>query len=142
MMRRGNYQPQTFAPDCKRRAAFLLLLASLVCASASRAAAQGGEFRVEYTVEVANTNAHLFHVTTDVKGVRDAQLDLALPTWTPGWYTVENYARNILRFKFTDGEGREVPHQMTRKQTWRVQTNGARALKIDFDYFANVLALN
>jgi predicted metalloprotease with PDZ domain len=142
MMKQRDSQPQIFAPVFKRRAAFLLLLASLVLASASVVAAQGGEFRVDYTVEVANTNAHLFHITTDVKNVRGEQLDLALPTWTPGWYTVENYAKNILRMKFTDGEGHELPHQMTRKQTWRITTNGAREVKIDFDYFANVLALN
>jgi predicted metalloprotease with PDZ domain len=142
MMGRENFHPRRYAPDFKRRAAFLLLLASLILASASVAAAQSGEFRVDYTVEVANTNAHLFHVTADVKNVRGEQLDLALPAWTPGWYTVENYAKNILRMKFTDGGGHELPHQMTRKQTWRVTTNGAREIKIDFDYFANVLALN
>jgi predicted metalloprotease with PDZ domain len=130
------------ASNYRRRAAFLLLLASLVLTSASVAAEQDNQFRVEYTVEVANTDAHLFHVTTDVKNVRDAQLDLALPTWTPGWYTVENYAKNILRFKVTDADGRALPHQMTRKQTWRIQTNGAHEVRIDFDYFANVLALN
>jgi predicted metalloprotease with PDZ domain len=138
-MGREILRRQIYATDLKRRTAFLLLLASLACVSAS---AQGNEFRVDYTVEVASTAGHLFHVTTDVKNVRDAQLELSLPTWTPGWYTVENYAKNILRLKVTDTEGRELPHQLTRKQTWRITTNGAHEVKIDFDYFANVLALN
>jgi predicted metalloprotease with PDZ domain len=142
VMRREKSHTQNFTLEFRRRAAFLLLLAVLLLVSASSVAAQGGDFRVDYTVEVANTNAHLFHVTADVKGVRGEQLDLALPTWTPGWYTVENYAKNILRMKFTDAEGHALPHQMTRKQTWRVTTNGAREVLIDFDYFANVLALN
>lgn len=133
---------RTCAHGFKGRVALFCLLASLVCASASVASAQSDGFRVEYAVEVANTNAHLFHVTTDVKNVRDAQLDLALPTWTPGWYTVENYAKNVLRLRVTDAEGRELPHQLTRKQTWRITTNGAHEIKIEFDYFANVLALN
>jgi predicted metalloprotease with PDZ domain len=141
-MRRENLHRRTSATDLKRRIAFLFLLASIFCASVSVAAAQGDEFRVDYTVEVASTTGHLFHVTADVRGVRDSQLELSLPMWTPGWYTVENYAKNILRFKVTDAEGRELPHQLTRKQTWRVQTNGAREVKINFDYFANVLALN
>ncbi|MFL6229798.1 MAG: M61 family metallopeptidase [Pyrinomonadaceae bacterium] len=142
MMRRENFQPLKFARVFTRRAAFLLMLAALVCVSASHAAAQSDQLRVDYMVEVANTNAHLFHVTADVKGVRGEQVDLALPTWTPGWYTVENYAKNILRMKFTDAEGHPLPHQMTRKQTWRITTNGAREVLVEFDYFANVLALN
>lgn len=141
-MRREILRAPVCAPDITRRVRFLCVLATLLCASASVAAAQTDQFRVDYTVEVADTNGHLFHVTADVKGVRDAQLDLALPTWTPGWYTVENYAKNILRMKFTDAAGHELSHQMMRKQTWRITTGGAREVKIDFDYFANVLALN
>jgi predicted metalloprotease with PDZ domain len=108
---------------------------------ASLSFAQDNTFRVDHAVEVA-TATHLFHVTTELKNVRQPQLDLALPAWTPGWYTVENYAKNILRMKFTDGEGRELVHRLTRKQTWRIETNGAREIKVEFDYFANVLALN
>jgi predicted metalloprotease with PDZ domain len=142
MMRQKTSQSRNFEQRFKHGLAFLFVLASLVCASASVAAAQDDQLRVDYTVEVASTSGHLFHVTADVKGVREAQLELALPTWTPGWYTVENYFKNVLRLKFTDAEGHALPHQMTRKQTWRVATNGAREIKIDFDYFANVLALN
>ncbi len=145
-MRRETHRLRAFAPRVKQTVALLLLLASLACASVasaqSAAAAQEDQFRVDYTVAVADVSAHLFHVTTDVRGVRDAQIDLALPTWTPGWYTVENYAKNILRMSFTDGEGHPLAHRMTRKQTWRVETGGAREVKIEFDYLANVLALN
>ncbi|MCA1815274.1 MAG: PDZ domain-containing protein [Acidobacteria bacterium] len=137
-----QFKPSIFAPSFKNRIALLLLLASLFAASASRASAQGNQFRVDYTVEVASTGAHLFHVTADFQGVREPAIDLALPTWTPGWYTVENYAKNVLRMKFTDGEGHALAHRLTRKQTWRVETGGAREIKVEFDYFANVLALN
>jgi predicted metalloprotease with PDZ domain len=115
---------------------------SLVLGSASAAAAQADQFRVDYTVEVASTNGHLFHVTADVKNLRDSKIDFSLPTWTPGWYTVENYAKNILRFKVTGSTGRPLPHWMTKKQTWRVLAGDHKEIKIEFDYFADVLALN
>jgi predicted metalloprotease with PDZ domain len=69
-------------------------------------------------------------------------LFLSLPTWTPGWYTVENYYKNVLRFKITDAKGAPVPFVMTRKQTWQVDTIGRSRIKVEFDYLANVLALN
>lgn len=124
-----------------RRLAFVLLLASCALASAP-AAAQTDEFRADYTVEVASTKDHLFHVTTELRNVSGPQLVLSLPTWTPGWYTIENYAKNLLRFKVTDAAGRPLEHHMTRKQTWTVETKGARDVRVEFDYYANVLALN
>ena len=138
MMKRENLSRGP-ARHAGLRAALLLLLASLLVSSAS---AQTAEFRADYTVEVASTSAHLFHVTTDLKNVEGPAVELSLPTWTPGWYTVENYAKNVLRFKVTDAGGRALPHRMTRKQTWRVETNGARDVRVEFDYSANVLALN
>jgi predicted metalloprotease with PDZ domain len=127
-----------FGVNTKHRLAFLWPIAVLW---ASLSSAQDNTFRVDHTVEVA-TATHLFHVTTELKNVRQPQLDLALPAWTPGWYTIENYAKNILRMKFTDGEGRPLVYRLVRKQTWRIETNGARNVKVEFDYFANVLALN
>jgi predicted metalloprotease with PDZ domain len=122
----------------KHRISFLWSIAVLW---ASLSLAQDNAFRVDHTVEVT-TATRLFHVTTELKNVRQPELDLALPVWTPGWYTIENYAKNILRMKITDGEGRPLVHRLVRKQTWRIETAGARNVKVEFDYFANVLALN
>ncbi|HLG14995.1 MAG TPA: PDZ domain-containing protein [Blastocatellia bacterium] len=103
---------------------------------------QAGQFRIDYTVEVDKPESQLFHVTAEVKNINQPRLDLSLPTWTPGWYTVENYAKNILRFRILDSKGARVPFTMTRKQTWRVETQGVTSLKVAFDYRADVLALN
>jgi predicted metalloprotease with PDZ domain len=99
-------------------------------------------FRIDYTVSVASVEDQLFHVTTDIKNINEPRLDLALPTWTPGWYTVENYFKNVLRFKITDSKGNRIEPQMVRKQTWRVETKGLDSIKVEFDYHAAVLALN
>jgi predicted metalloprotease with PDZ domain len=99
-------------------------------------------FRVDYTVKVASIDAQLFHVTADIQNINEPHIDLALPTWTPGWYTVENYFKNVLRFKVTDAKGNRIQAQMIRKQTWRVETKGLDRLIVEFDYRASVLALN
>lgn len=103
---------------------------------------QADGFRIDYTVQVADVDAQLFHVSADIKNIRAERLDLSLPTWTPGWYTTENYAKNVLRFRITDATGAAVPFTMTRKQTWTVETRGRASLKVEFDYRASVLALN
>lgn len=108
----------------------------------SPAAAQKNNFRVDYTVKVASVEEQLFHVTADVQNVNQPFLELSLPVWTPGWYTIENYAKNILRFKATDAQGRRLPLIMTRKQTWRVPTKGVKQIRVEFDYKATLLSLN
>lgn len=119
-----------------------LLIAVVLSVAPAALAQKRDAFRVEYTVRVASVEAQLFHVTADVRNITESALDLSLPTWTPGWYTVENYFKNVLRFKITDARGKRLDPQMTRKQTWRVETKGLDRIIIDFDYRANVLALN
>ncbi|HXG65187.1 MAG TPA: PDZ domain-containing protein [Blastocatellia bacterium] len=125
-----------------RARAFVFSLTVWFLLLAANAQAQTRPIAVEYTVKVASTDDRLFHVTTDIKNISQPSLDLSLPVWTPGWYTIENYAKNILRFKVTDAKGARLPHMMTRKQTWRVNTRGLDRIKVEFDYQANVLALN
>jgi predicted metalloprotease with PDZ domain len=62
--------------------------------------------------------------------------------WTPGWYTIENYAKNIFRFRVTDPGGRRLPLMQVRKQTWRVETKGISRIKVEFEYLARSLAVN
>ena len=100
------------------------------------------KFHIDYTVAIASTEAQLFHVTADVQNINEPRLELSLPTWTPGWYTVENYFKNILRFKVTDAKGARIEPTMIRKQTWLVETKGLDRIKVEFDYRADVLALN
>jgi predicted metalloprotease with PDZ domain len=119
-----------------RFALFVLL------AAAPAALAQDNQFRIDYTVAIANQEQQLFHVTADVQNIHEDQLRLQLPTWAPGWYTIENYAKNILRFTVTDAKGARLQPVMTRKQTWRVDTKGINRIKVEFDYRADILALN
>lgn len=104
--------------------------------------AQGSKLDITYTVALTDVSSQQFHITTDIKNIDQPQLDLALPTWTPGWYVVENYAKNILRFKVTDASGKWLQPRMTRKQTWSIDTKGVKQIRVEYDYSATVLGLN
>ncbi|MEP7214190.1 MAG: PDZ domain-containing protein [Acidobacteriota bacterium] len=114
----------------------LLFISGVQAASAQKA------LKIDYTVELKDPAAQKFHITTDIANINQARLDLSLPTWTPGWYTVENYAKNLIRFRITDGAGKILPHTMSRKQTWNVDTRGIKQIRVEYDYQATVLALN
>jgi len=104
--------------------------------------AQKGKLDLTYTVSLTNVASRQFHITTDIKNIDQPRLDLALPTWAPGWYTVENYFKNVLRFRITDASGKVLPLRMTRKQTWSVDTKGIKQIRVDYDYSATILGLN
>src|SRR5689334_19667929 len=123
-----------------RTLAGLALLITL--AAAPTALAQNNRFRIDYTIAIANQEQQLFHVIADVQNIHEDELRLQLPTWAPGWYTIENYAKNILRFSVTDAKGARLQPLMTRKQTWRIDTRGVDRIKVEFDYRADILALN
>ncbi|MGD9560816.1 MAG: M61 family metallopeptidase [Pyrinomonadaceae bacterium] len=110
--------------------------------SVQPAYSQKGKLDVTYTVSLSEPSQRQFHVTTDIKNIDQPQLQLSLPTWTPGWYVVENYAKNIIRFKVTDANGKWVQPRMTAKQTWSVPTKGLKQIRVEYDYSATVLGLN
>ena len=98
--------------------------------------------RIQYTVSLSDVASQQFHVRTDIANINQPRLDLSLPTWAPGWYTVENYFKNVLRFTVTDQNGKTLPLRMSRKQTWNIDTKGLKEIHVDYDYSATVLGLN
>ena len=124
------------------RAAFFAPLAVVIFLLSPATAQKRDGFRIDHTVAIASVEGQLFHVTTEIKNINEPRVDLSLPTWTPGWYTVENYFKNVLRFAVTDARGNRLQPEMIRKQTWRIDTRGLDSIRVDFDYRASILALN
>lgn len=119
-----------------------VLAVSLDAQNALPSSRAGTTLSIQHTVAISDGPAQLFHVTSKFTGISQPRLTLALPIWSPGWYTIENYAKNILRMRFLDGEGHALPHRKTRKQTWEIDTAGVDEVRVEFDYHANLLALN
>ncbi|MDP3703064.1 MAG: PDZ domain-containing protein [Candidatus Omnitrophota bacterium] len=124
------------------RSVVAIFTALSVAGGAVHAQQRPARFRAEYTVEVRDTAARLFHVTAVFSNIRQPSLDLALPMWTPGWYTIENYGGNVLRFTVKDASGARLTAPLTRVQTWSVDTRGKDRIVAEFDYLATVLAVN
>jgi predicted metalloprotease with PDZ domain len=127
------------APMIIFRLVFALSLSVLV---APAAMAQDRGLTIEYTVKVADIPRQLFHVTTDIRNISQPSLDLSLPVWSPGWYVIENYGKNVARFRVAEPGGRALRPVQVRKQTWRIDTKGISRITVEFDYLANVLSAN
>ena len=111
----------------------LLALAAVAVVGAPPDATAQDAARVHHTVEVREPASRLFHVTSRFTDLAQRSIDLSLPMWTPGWYTVENYARNVMRLEFTDAGGNRLEWRMTGKSSWHVITGGATEVRARFD---------
>ena len=132
----------TRTPPIRRRGLIWCVACCVNVLVAPAGAAQGRGLEIEYTVKVADIPGQLFHVTTDIRNINQPALDLSLPVWSPGWYVIENYAKNILRFRVSEPGGRQLRPARVRKQTWRIDTRGISHITVEFDYQAAVLAAN
>jgi len=120
-----------------RRGVHAIFLLQILVLSAL---AQGAP-RFDYTMAVKDASQHLFHIKTDVTNVSGKTLDIAIPAWTPGWYMIKPYAACVQRLSIHD-HGKKLPFQALDKQSYRIDTNNVKALTIEYDYWANDLAVN
>ena len=72
----------------------------------------------------------------DVDGAEPIQL--SLPSWTPGSYELDNYAKNV-RAVFARQNDADIHWDKTDFDTWRVQPAGAGRVTIGYDYSADEL---
>lgn len=105
-------------------------------AAESSAAAK---LQIGYRIAVADVARHFYYVQIEIGGIRDRELSLQLPVWSPGRYEPFFFARNVSDFIATSG-GAAVPWERVDGSRWRVHTNGAAHLSVRYRVYANSLS--
>ncbi|HEX3560015.1 MAG TPA: PDZ domain-containing protein [Pyrinomonadaceae bacterium] len=129
-------------------AAFLILLpfaahtARAQTDERSRALAPNAP-EISYTVSMPKPYTHLLAVETRLRysSAAPATVDLRMPVWTPGSYLVREFGRNVEDFKAADAGGRALQWRKLDKDTWRIETSGARELRVSYNVYANELSV-
>ena len=129
-------------------AAFLILIPL----AAQLARAQGDERsraarpdapEISYTVSMPKPYTHLLNVVARLRysSGAPATLDLRMPVWTPGSYLVREFERNVQDFRAAGDGGRALAWSKINKDTWRVETGGARELSVTYNVYSNELSV-
>ena len=113
------------------------LMSAALMASAGAAWAQEP---IDYLVKVEDPTSRLYNVEVELPATGDTTY-VSLPSWTPGHYTLENYARYVRHFRAEDGE-RSLRWDKADKDTWRIYSAGATTIRIAYEYFADVTELS
>lgn len=105
------------------------------------AAPQPAALSLQYTLAFPQPHTHLYEVTFEIGNVTTPEIDLQMPTWTPGSYLQREFARNVQDFAATAAAGNALRWEKVDKATWRVTTNGARAIKVSYRVYAFELSV-
>jgi len=88
---------------------------------------------IAFTVTMPEPASHTFRVSMRCDGLESATEDFKMPAWTPGFYRILDYAKYVSHFRAHDGAGRELTWEKTSRNTWRVATEDARSVVVDYD---------
>lgn len=125
-------------PAVALSALLILLFASASEAQRSNQVGVQSAPEISYTVSMPKPYTHLLEVEMRMeRGPLPSQTDLIMPVWTPGSYLVREFERNVQDFDAKDAAGRALRWSKTNKNTWRVETGGARELIVTYRVYAN-----
>jgi predicted metalloprotease with PDZ domain len=113
-------------------------------AGVQRVAAQELE-PISYVIRIPTPATHeiVVQATLPVTGAASGQasgqasLDLMMPTWSPGYYRVEDYAANVRDVTAETLDDQPLVVEKTNANHWRVGTRGARAVRLSYRVFCN-----
>ncbi len=116
----------------------LFAIALIIAASPGLAPAQTRAAApvLSITVSMERPTTHYYHLVFRADGLMGETQDFKMPAWTPGYYRIMDYAKNIKDFKAEDGAGRPLPWEKTAKNTWRVRSGKAASIVVSYDVYA------
>lgn len=119
-----------------RRIRFAVILILFVMSVSARAAEN---VRYSFVVSMENPGTHYLHVEMTCTDQKADFIDLKMPVWTPGYYKVQNLAKNVVNFQASNGQQVPLNFAKTLKNTWHVNTKGQKTVVVSYDVYANNL---
>lgn len=89
------------------------------------------QVKIGFEVSFKEPQAHYAEVEMNISGINKDYIDVKMPVWAPGSYLVREFAKQVEGFSATAG-GKQAKFEKVRKNTWRVYTSKASALKINY----------
>ena len=98
---------------------------------------------ISYVLSFPKPHTHMFEVEMTIGNVVAPQIDVQMPTWTPGSYLQREFERNVQDFTAEEA-GRPLQWQKTDKATWRISSaataSAPKTLRVKYSVYANELA--
>jgi predicted metalloprotease with PDZ domain len=92
---------------------------------------------IRYTLRIPAPQTHYIDVEATYPTAGMPVVELMMAVWTPGSYLVREFARHVEDVHARDRTGRALPIEKSRKNRWRVRTNGADAVAVTYRVYAH-----
>ncbi|MDH4271837.1 MAG: M61 family peptidase, partial [Candidatus Aminicenantes bacterium] len=123
---------------CTAEKTALIFIAISIIVLSGLGQAQAAEASMSITISMDRPTTHYYHVVFRVDGLTGETQDFKLPVWTPGYYRIMDYAKNVMDFRAEDAAGRSLEWEKTAKNTWRVRRGKAPSIVVSYDVYAFV----
>ena len=122
----------TFEKKSVRLITFLLFIVSAFSLQASAV-----QPSLKFKVSMEDPASHYYHVELRCEGFAKEKMNFKLPAWTPGYYWVMDFAKNVIRFNAQSSSGEKLGWNKVDKNNWEVNTQNVDVVIITYDVFAN-----
>ncbi|QNN66074.1 M61 family metallopeptidase [Sphingomonas rhizophila] len=97
--------------------------------------------KVDYAIDLTKPEHHSGKVTITFPAAAGDTLDVKMPAWRTGRYSILNLANGVSGFTATDASGRKLGWQKVDKSTWRIRRASGQPVTVTYDVFGNELGL-
>ena len=92
--------------------------------------------KIAFKVSFLEPQAHYADIEMEISGLKEDQIDLKMPVWTPGSYLVREFAKNVEGFKVSGSSGNALKFNKVNKNTWRINTSKNSSIKVSYRVYA------
>lgn len=88
---------------------------------------------MHFTVTMDKPAEHLFHVELRYSGLQSPNTILKMPAWTPGYYQLLNYAKQVKQFRVSAGNNDSIPWSPAGDNGWTIANGNHREVTVSYD---------
>lgn len=113
---------------------FIIAALLFVLASAAQA-------RVDYAIDLRTPEHHTGRVSIAFPVTAAPFLDVKMPAWRTGRYSILNFASGVRDFAASDPQGRSLRWEKIDKSTWRIHLAQPSPVRLEYELYGNELGL-
>lgn len=76
--------------------------------------------KMSFVISVPEVAKHLYHVELNCKAVQADTVNFQMPVWTPGFYSIKDYASAVSNFSVTGAANKPLKWEHTDRRSWQV----------------------
>ena len=90
-----------------------------------------GAVEISYFITFPEAQAHYTDVEMKITGLKQKELELKMPVWTPGSYLVREFSKNVESFAALSGS-ENLKTTKVRKNSWLINTEGRSSINVKY----------